>query len=180
MGARTFVGAALGHRHEGVRRGHDARRDRNLLAGEPVGIARAVEVLVMAAYDLRRPGQSGHNADERLAGDGVVADPVTRLLVERTAVGEDVGGHRDLAAVVQPAAEARKLDVRGRQVELERDGRGQGCDLAACIGPTPPRTDAAAASACTTPSRPSVASTGTSSGAPCAICAWLRPPRFAA
>ena len=46
--------------------------------------------------------------------------PSTRLLVERTAVGEDVGGHGDLAAIVKPASETRELDGRSRQLQFER------------------------------------------------------------
>ena len=80
MTARALVRAALGHGDERVGGGDDARGDRNLVAGQAVGVARAVEVLVMTADDLRRVSETRDDADQRLAGDGVMADAVARLL----------------------------------------------------------------------------------------------------
>ena len=62
MTARALVGPALGHGDEGVGGGDDARGDRNLVARQAVGVAPAVEALVMTADDLRRVSETRDDA----------------------------------------------------------------------------------------------------------------------
>src|SRR3989442_693961 len=52
-GSLAAVRAIGGHRVEGVRHGHDARDERDVLAREPVGIPLAIVALVMVPDRLR-------------------------------------------------------------------------------------------------------------------------------
>jgi len=54
------VGTVAGDGVEGVGHGKDARADGNFAAGEAIGVAVAVEVLLMAEDDFSRAGEKGN------------------------------------------------------------------------------------------------------------------------
>src|SRR5436305_508822 len=62
------------HRVERVAAEDDARLDRDLLAGELVGVAGAVEVLVTVAYDRPHLLEPLDRRDDPLAEDGMLLD----------------------------------------------------------------------------------------------------------
>src|SRR3954453_23156285 len=66
---RLSVGAVGDHRVVGVAGQDDAGADRDLLALEPIGVAAAVEALVLAADDARDPAEPRDRAEDALADD---------------------------------------------------------------------------------------------------------------
>ena len=69
---RLAVGAGRGHGVEGVADGHDPRRERDLLARQPVRVAAAVVALVRGAHDEPdRPEQPADAVEHLLALDRV-------------------------------------------------------------------------------------------------------------
>ena len=123
---RRAVEAVGRHRVEGVGDEDDARAERDLLAGEAVGVALAVPALVMVQHPV------GDRVDAE-ALEHPVADLRVPLEHEPLRVGQgcrlaqDLLGDRELAEVVQAAREARQLDLVGGQPELLGDLRRR-CD----------------------------------------------------
>ncbi len=98
---RVAVGAIRGHRVVRVAAEDDPRLDRDLVAGEPVGIATPVEALVRAADDLADVAHEPADSREHpLALDRVRTNHLPLGLVERARLVDDLLGDRDLADVV--------------------------------------------------------------------------------
>ena len=115
----------------GRRDGHDARFERDLVAAEAVGVAGAVEVLVVVTDRVGGLAQPGHAAHDLLADHDVVLD--------QRAVGGLCGTNelqqairdRDGAEVAQPRAEAAAHHHRAGELELFGDRRSDARDLLA-------------------------------------------------
>ena len=100
MLAAAPVQAGRGERVEGVRDGNDARAEWDLIAGETLGIAAAVEALVVVAHDrgdLRLTRRRHH----RGAVGGVELDDRVLAVGELFGLVQDLPGGVDLAHVVQ-------------------------------------------------------------------------------
>jgi hypothetical protein len=118
------VRAVRGHRVVGVAGEDDAAAERDLLAGEPVGVAGAVEALVLVADDARHAAHAGDGAQDALADDRVLAHDVPLLAGQRARLVQDPVGHPDLADVVQQRGVADALDLDLVEPEGARDGLG--------------------------------------------------------
>ncbi len=120
-------------RDRGVRvgDGHDAGLERDLVGGEAVRVAGPVPALVVVAHRGRRLAQAGQAGDQLLADRGVADHDAPLGVVERAGLGQDAVGDRDLADVVQQAAEAAAEDQRRRQPQLAGDRGGELGDLLA-------------------------------------------------
>ena len=75
----------------GVAGEDDARADRDLLAGQAVGIAAAVPALVLVADDPGHAPEARDRAQDALADDGVLAHDLPLALVELAGLVEDRG-----------------------------------------------------------------------------------------
>ena len=73
----------------------------NLLAGETVRVAGAVEPLVGGADDGRDAVERGRGAQDPLADQRVLADEGPLAVVERPGLVQDLVRHRELAQVVE-------------------------------------------------------------------------------
>ena len=89
------------HRDECAAGADDPRRERGLLAREPVRIAAPVPVLVARAHDAGDAAEGGRGAKDPLADDRVLADELPLALVERAGLVEDLVRDGELAEVVQ-------------------------------------------------------------------------------
>ena len=113
-GATAPVGAVGDHRVVGVADGHDAGAERDLLAGEPIGIAAPVVALMARAHDRADAAELGRGADDPLADDRVLAHVFPLVGVERARGVQDGVGDRDLADVVQGGGAAGLEELSGR------------------------------------------------------------------
>ena len=92
-------------RVDGVRDGEDAGADRDLVAGEPVGIAAAVPALVMRPDDLDACVLEEVDAADHLRAEhGVRLHQPPLGLAQRARLQQDLVRHADLADVVQKEA----------------------------------------------------------------------------
>jgi hypothetical protein len=115
---RGAIRATARHCIEGVADGDHARADRDLLAREPVRVARAVDPFMDAAHELRHPRQCRRRRDDPLAHSGMALDVLPFGGIERTWLVEDRIRDRDLADVVQFPCDADLLDLCVLQAEL--------------------------------------------------------------
>ncbi len=121
---RAPVGPRAGHRLQRVAGGDDPRAERDLVAGEAVGVALAVPALVAGAHERRDGLQRRRRADDALPDDGVLLDDRPLVVVQRAGLVQDGRGHRDLADVVQLAGAAQVLQrVRVQPEALADLGR---------------------------------------------------------
>jgi hypothetical protein len=97
LGQRLPVGAVGGHRVVGVADEDDPRAERNLFAGEALGIAAPVEALVLVAHERQDVAQELDRGQDALAHDGVALDDGPLLVGEGAVLVEDRLGDRDLA-----------------------------------------------------------------------------------
>ncbi len=121
------VGAVLRHRVVGVADGDDPRAERDLLAGERVGVARAVPALVAGADHRRDRREARRGGDDALADQRVAAHELPLVVVERPGLGEDLVGDRDLADVVELGGQAHvvHLVARGGRAAARRARRAR-------------------------------------------------------
>src|SRR3990172_949351 len=133
QGDDALVGAVGGHRVEGVADEDDARAERDLVAGEAVGVAAAVVVLVVVG-DYRRGGrQVGEAAGDPGAHLRVPLDHRPLVLAEAAGLLQDVVRHGELADVVEERGPLDKLLLPYAQPHLRGDlGRvpGGACEVA--------------------------------------------------
>ena len=117
------VRPARDHRLVGVDDRHDPRPDRDLGAGEAVGIAAAVVPLVVVEHDRRRVAQRAGLLEDDLADLRVLRDdpPLGRGEVAR--LGQDLVGDRELAEVVEQARGADPLELAARAGRSRARGR---------------------------------------------------------
>ena len=128
-GHRPLVRAHGGHRLEGVGEGDDAPGERDVRAGELVRVARAVPLLVVLADAvppwsepvLQRVGEAG-------AGRRVTGEDRPLLRVGATLEVEDLGGHGDLAEVVEQRRPPELLQLLLVEADLGPDQLGVGAD----------------------------------------------------
>jgi len=117
------VEARRGHGLEGVRDAEHAAGERDVLAGELLGIAAAVPALVQVEHPV---GDLRHAR----ALDDVAAERGVALHLEELVVGEPGGleqhrvGHADLADVVEDPGGPDLVDLLLRHPELAREHRG--------------------------------------------------------
>src|SRR4051794_4143608 len=100
-GERAAVGAIGGHRVVGVADQDHARAERDRVAGEPVGVAAAVPVLVAVADEREHLGEEVDLGEDLGAHLDVALDLALLRLRERTRLVEDALRHRHLADVVE-------------------------------------------------------------------------------
>ena len=118
-------GRSRDHRVVRVAGEHDAARERDLLALEPLGVSSAVPVLVQAAHDRRDVLESRKALDHLRSPARAASDDLPLVLVERAFLQEDRVGNADLAGVVQARGE-RDLGERSLvEAQLLRDPRGE-------------------------------------------------------
>src|SRR6202020_1900555 len=97
MRERTTVCAVGAHRVPAVAAGDDPRFERDLLAGETVGIAPAVPALVVRSYDRANLAhEAAHTLEHALPLDGVRLDQLPLARVERAGLVDDLLGDGDL------------------------------------------------------------------------------------
>ena len=131
LGARSVAVAPLG-RDRVVRVGDedDARAERDLLAREPVRVARAVPVLVVV-LDPDVDGADVHAVEERRAELGMVRELPLLVRSQGARLLEHPVGDRDLAEVVETTGELELLDLLvlelqppGDRLDEQRDALG--------------------------------------------------------
>ena len=122
------VGAVGRQRVERVGDREHARGERDVLAGQPVGVAVAVPALVVVAHDELGLAEEVDVAQDLPADDRVALHQRALGLVERLGLEEDRVGDRDLADVVQQEAELDLRVVGQRQRRRARDLQAVGGD----------------------------------------------------
>ena len=127
---RRTIDAVRDERVEDVRKRHDPRAERDLFPLEPVGIAAAVELLVMALDNRDQVRQVWRmqehvRAVQRMSGDdqGLLARQRSRFPQQRV-------GDPDLADVVQQGAVLHAVQFHVAQPERARQLTREGADLA--------------------------------------------------
>ena len=95
------VGASGDDRVEGVAGRDQTRRERYSLADEPVGVATPVPALVGGAHRGGEVGEGGDAANQVAPDGGVAAHEDPLGISQRPGLEQDLGGHGDLAEVVQ-------------------------------------------------------------------------------
>ena len=133
---REAIGPVGGHRLEGVGDKDDARLERDLLAGEAVGIAAAVEALVVVAHPARLELHVG-GLDDVVAQQRVALHVLVLVVGELGGLVEDRVGDADLAHVVQQPGQAQAREPPGLEAQLGADEPAQlrdGLAVAARVG----------------------------------------------
>ena len=108
---RGAVRPAGDHRLVGVDDRHDPRPDRDLAAGEAVGIAAAVVPLVVVEHDRRRVAQRAGLLEDDLADLRVLRHDPPLGRREVAGLGQDLVRDRELAEVVEQARGADALEL---------------------------------------------------------------------
>ena len=109
----------------GVSKGHDAGTQRDLLALQAVGIARAVPALVVVADDGRDLAGAVERAADAGADLGVAPQLPPLATVERLDLVQQRPGDGDLADVVQQRAVRDALELVVAQPDIRREARGR-------------------------------------------------------
>ena len=102
-----LIAAVAGDRVVGVGDGDDARAERDVVALEPVGVARAVVALVVVAHHRADPRQQLDVGDDAVADGRMAAHDAHLGVVELRRLAQDLLGDADLADVVQEARRPR-------------------------------------------------------------------------
>src|SRR5207245_1996301 len=105
------------HRVEGVADEDDPRLERDLVAGDPVRVARAVPALVAMAHDRAYVLQPVDRRDDPLTELRVPLDHRTLRGRQAPRLPEDAGRDPDLADVVEERAYLEPL--QGARIEAE-------------------------------------------------------------
>ncbi|CFV99752.1 Uncharacterised protein [Bordetella pertussis] len=136
MRNRGAVGAVRGNRVIGVDQRDQARLERYGLAGQPVGIARSVVVLVMVpddAADRRAVVQPGCR-DDALAQHAVFLHVGPVFAQQAARMMQDAIGHAQLADVVQARAQFQAAYRHAIQPVCPAQFPGQRRDASAVYG----------------------------------------------
>ena len=135
VGQRLHAVRARGrHRLERVGDVEDAGQLRDLLAQEPVGIARAVVPLVVVANDRQLRGQPLDRGDDLRAQDRVRVHHLALFAGQAVRLQQDVVRDADLADVVEQAAPLDGLHLARAQAHHPADVRGDLLDPPAVVG----------------------------------------------
>src|SRR5665647_1581547 len=92
------------------------------------------EALVVLQHDLGHGAPEVDDLKDVEAGRGVLLDEVELDLAEPARLGEDLGGHGDLADVVDEAGETQGFERLAVHAHLPGDRRGQLGDAALVAG----------------------------------------------
>ena len=124
---RLLVGTGRGHHVERVGDGDDAAGERDLLAGEAVRVARAVEPFVVLARGATPVAEPRAQADQPLvAGAGMPSDLLPLLGRQLALLVEDLRGNFELADVVQQRGPVQTRRALRIEAELLADEVGVG------------------------------------------------------
>ena len=123
--SRAHVAAIGGHGRVGVAHEHDLRAERDLVAREPIRVARPVPALVAGADQRRDADERGRALRDPLADQRVALHELPLVGVERAGLVEDRARDGDLADVVQLGRDHDALDLVLVETEAARDLRGQ-------------------------------------------------------
>ena len=99
----------------------DPGAERDLLPGQPVGIPRAVEALVVVADRRHRVAEEPEPVDDARALLGVALHQRPLLGRERGGLQQDRVGDRELADVVEERGVAEQVELRLGEAELAAD-----------------------------------------------------------
>jgi hypothetical protein len=136
LGERDALADALavrplgGHRVERVDREDDPRLERDVVPGEHVGVAAAVDALVVVA-DHARLGVHAETAQQVLPCRGVVLDLLVLLGGERSRLSEEGRRDRQLPHVVHQRRAGERDQPRSGEPQLAADGDGRNGDAVA-------------------------------------------------
>jgi len=121
---RGPVGTRGRQRVVDIRDSHDLRCDRDLVAAQAVGIARAIIALVMPADDgLQVPGELD-GGEQLEAPDRMHLHDLELLARQRAGLVQDLVRHPDLAKIVQVRAQPNRGQGRFIQRQFARYGKG--------------------------------------------------------
>ena len=104
-GHRRAVGPRGAHRVVAVGHGEDPGEERDRLALEPLGVALAVELLVVVEHAGQEVGDRLQAGEDAVADLDVLVDVLELLGGERPALAQDGVADADLADVVEQAGE---------------------------------------------------------------------------
>ena len=119
------VGAVGGERVPHVGHGHDPRGQRDLLPGDPVGVAAPVVALVVLADHGEGVAQRRGPPDDVLADDRVLLDPGPLVVGEGAWLVEHVVGDADLADVMEVGTLGQGAQGRRPQPQPQADADRQ-------------------------------------------------------
>jgi len=122
LAPRRSVGTVRDERVVDIADAEHAGRKVKLIAGESVGVAAAVEALVVVAHEPEHLGrEAAEAADQLLSVLGVAADDRVLARVERAGLVEDRVRDRELADVVEKAGDRDGAQNRRRKSECLSD-----------------------------------------------------------
>ena len=124
------VDARRQHRVERVGDVDDAGAERDLLAPQPVGVARAVEALVVVADRRDRVAEESEPVDDAGALVGVALHQRPLLLRQARGLQQDRVRNRELADVVEERRVAEQVELGVREAELAADRQRELLDAA--------------------------------------------------
>src|SRR5450756_567006 len=122
---RRAVGPVRGHRLDDVGDGEDPGLRQDVRAAQPPRVAGAVEAFVVLQHHLGHRAPEVDGREDVETGCRVLLDEVELDLAEAARLGEDLGGHGDLADVVDEAGVAQGVELLAVHAHLLGDGRGQ-------------------------------------------------------
>ena len=126
LGAHGRAPGAVGeHRVEGVADGDDARAERDVLAGQAVGVPAAVEVLAAGAHERGHRLQAAGAQQDALGDDRVVAHVVALLGGQLAGLAQQRVGEGELAQPAELRGEADVGALERAEAHALGDGLGQ-------------------------------------------------------
>src|SRR6266511_3110501 len=131
---RRAVDARRDQRVVDVAHGEDPRVEREVALGEATRVALAVEAFVVVADELvNRCGKAAQLAQQLHATLGMPLDRGELFLVQGGRLLQDPLGNRELADVVEQAADCEGAETSGREPELLADLHGAHCHPAGVL-----------------------------------------------
>ena len=124
MGQRPAIGTVARHRVERVRHGEDPGGEWDLVALQAVGIALAVEALVMVAGHVAHHLRQVELVEDVARDLGVLAHLLELVAVEPAGLQQDAIRDADLADVVDHRAHLHGLELVVAEAKLAREHQG--------------------------------------------------------
>ena len=115
QGKAFAIGPVAGHRVVGVYNGDDAGAERDAISFKTVGVASAVESLVVMLDDRVGHPEERHALTDLAAGVAVLFDDGVFVGCKLIGLLEDCVGDGNLADVMESCAEADRFDFPGWQ-----------------------------------------------------------------
>ena len=131
---RGLVDAGRQHRVERVGDMDDPRAERDLLALQTVGVAGAVEALVMVADCRNGVSEEAEPVDNPCTLVGVTPHQLPLLLGQARRLQQDRVRDRELADVVEERGVAKQIELHVREPELAADRKRKLLDPARVTG----------------------------------------------